>query len=137
MIPQINERLNSEILNWKDTIAFSLQELQKHEEELTELDYQNKIKGIIADKEHFLTAINLMRQRILKIKSQVRLHENILKELGVNKNNISIYADLISSQNNLRQSMQNMETDYLILKYSFQIFYIELHSDYILEKTDL
>jgi septal ring factor EnvC (AmiA/AmiB activator) len=114
-----------ELVDWNRLIAFYNNEMDEFESKLAEVIQRNTIPNIAAKVENEQKKLNAVSGKFYKLQAQIKQQESSLKTDSTLIEDAQIKAEMEQHQNELRRSMQQIEKEYIDVKYACYNFLSE------------
>lgn len=125
MATTIAEYYLDELVDWNRLIAFYNNEMDEFESKLAEVIQRNTIPNIAAKVENEQKKLNAVSGKFYKLQAQIKQQESSLKTDSTLIEDAQIKAEMEQHQNELRRSMQQIEKEYIDVKYACYNFLSE------------
>lgn len=125
MATTIAEYFLDELVDWNRLIAFYNNEMAEFESKLAEVIQRNTIPNIAAKVENEQIKLNAVSGKFYKLQVQIKQQESSLKTDSTLIEDAQIKAEMEQHQNELRRSMQQIEKEYIDVKYACYNFLSE------------
>lgn len=117
MATNIAEYYLDELVDWDKLIGFYNQELDDFEIKLAEVIQRNTIPDIADKVEAEQDKLNAVSHKFYMLQDKIQQQETALKTGNKSINDTLINAEFEKQQSDLRRSMQQLEKDYIDIKY--------------------
>lgn len=114
-----------ELVDWNRLIAFYNNEMDEFESKLAEVIQRNTIPNIAAKVENEQKKLNAVSGKFYKLQAQIKQQESSLKTDSTLIEDAQIKAEMEQHQSELRRSMQQIEKEYIDVKYACYNFLSE------------
>lgn len=125
MATTIAEYFLDELVDWNRLIVFYNNEVDEFESKLGEVIQRNTIPNIAAKVENEQKKLNVVSGKFYKLQAQIKQQESSLKTDSTLIEDAQIKAEIEQHQNELRRSMQQIEKEYIDVKYACYNFLSE------------